>query len=334
MTQRLDKLRHWSTLVRHRLTEPDAPVAATSIDLCRDPALAALIGSPPVLATRLLPLRAATVVGWGRRRSGRRAERLARRRGTRLVLIEDGFLRSAMRDDPPLSLVFDDLGIYHDASQPSRLEHLIAEAPANSVRARRLIDLWRDLDLTKFAALPDYGGPLPDRYVLLFDQVRGDLSVRGGFANARSFERMVAAARAEFPGLPIVLKSHPDVHLRGAHGYLDPNGADIAITAPCNPARLISGAETIYTVTSQAGFEALIHGRPVRTFGMPFYAGWGLTTDDVPAPGRRGGASLEALVHAALVDYPRYIDPRTGGITDVETVLKYLSRPAAAQRAA
>jgi len=334
MTKPLDKIRHWSALIRARWTGPDAPVAATSIDLCRDPALAALLGSPPALATRLLPLRAATVVGWGHRRSGRRAKRLARRNGARHVLIEDGFLRSAMRDDPPLSLVFDDLGIYHDASRPSRLERLIADAAPNSVRARRLIDLWRDLNLTKIAALPDYGGPLPDRYVLLFDQVRGDLSVGGGFANAQSFERMVAAARTDFPDLPIVLKSHPDVHLRGANGYLEPNGADLAITAPCNPARLISGAEAIYTVTSQAGFEALIHGRPVRTFGMPFYAGWGLTTDDLPAPSRRRGATVEALVHAALVDYPRYLDPKTGGITDVETVLRHLSRPAAARRAA
>ena len=67
---------------------------------------------------------------------------------------------------------------------------------------------------------------------------------------------------------------------------------------------------------------------------MPFYAGWGLTADDLPAPARRGTATREALVHAALVDYPIYFAPRTGGITDVETVIRHLARPAARRRAA
>lgn len=334
MTTRRHRLRDWTALVGQRLAGPRSPIAATSIDLCRDPALAAVLGGAPALATRLLPLHAGTVVGWGRRPSGRRAERLARRTGARLLLIEDGFLRSAARSDPPLSLVLDDLGIYYDARRPSRLETLIAAAPARSDRARRLIDLWRTLHLSKIAGLPDYGGPLPSRYVLVIDQVRGDLSVRGGLADGTSFARMLDAARAGHPGLPVVLKAHPDTRLRGARGYLDPADADLAITAPCNPARLLAGATAVYTVTSQAGFEALLHGRPVRTFGMPFYAGWGLTEDDLPAPARRGRATLEALAHAALVDYPRYIDPRTGGLTDAETAIRRLARAPSPRRAA
>ncbi len=334
MTTGLERLALWSALVRRRLVHADAPLAATSIDLCQNPVLAALAGGEPTLATRLLPARAPTIAGWGHRPSGRRARRIARRTGAALLLVEDGFLRSALRDDPPLSLVADDIGIHYDARSPSRLERLIGDAPADSARARRLIDLWCDLNLTKIAHLPDYGGPLPPRYILLIDQVRGDLSVEGGLARASSFQRMHAAARAEFPALPIVLKAHPDARLRGAAGYLDANAADRVIAAPCNPARLFAGAEAVYTVSSQAGFEALIHGRPVRTFGMPFYAGWGLTEDDLPAPSRRGAATLEALVHAALVDYPVYLDPKTGGITDVETVIRHLGRPAARHRAA
>jgi capsular polysaccharide export protein len=103
----------------------------------------------------------------------------------------------------------------------------------------------------------------------------------------------------------------------------------VAVTEACDPAPLIAGAEAVYTVTSQGGFEALLHGRPVRCFGMPFYAGWGLTEDDLPPPPRRGKASLEALVHAALVDYPRYLDPDTGRLTTVEATMERLARPAA-----
>jgi capsular polysaccharide export protein len=97
---------------------------------------------------------------------------------------------------------------------------------------------------------------------------------------------------------------------------------------------MIRGAEAVYTVTSQGGFEALLHGRPVRTFGMPFYAGWGLTNDDLAPPPRRTTATLEALAHAALIDYARYIDPDTGHLTSVEATIARLARPKEVTQAA
>jgi capsular polysaccharide export protein len=58
------------------------------------------------------------------------------------------------------------------------------------------------------------------------------------------------------------------------------------------------------------GFEALLRGVSVTTFGAPFYAGWGLTTDLGKIPARRNARpSLAALAHAALIAYPRYFDP-------------------------
>ncbi|HEY0200229.1 MAG TPA: hypothetical protein VGC24_00905, partial [Burkholderiaceae bacterium] len=49
----------------------------------------------------------------------------------------------------------------------------------------------------------------------------------------------------------------------------------------------------------------------VVTYGRPFYAGWGLTTDIYP-PARRGRQlSLEQLVAGTLILYPHYIDPVT-----------------------
>ena len=92
----------------------------------------------------------------------------------------------------------------------------------------------------------------------------------------------------------------------------------------CHPVRLLREAEAVYVVTSQLGFEALVWGKPVRCFGMPFYAGWGLTQDEIGAPARRSFISLEQLVHAALIAYPRYIDPYDGKRTEIETVIDYL----------
>src|SRR5690606_2655407 len=100
------------------------------------------------------------------------------------------------------------------------------------------------------------------------------------------------------------------------------------ISDDIHPASLLETAHAVYTVTSQMGFEALIWDKPVRTFGMPFYGGWGLTKDDLPAPERRHTAhrvTLEDLVHAALVEYPRYLDPETGTRCEPERLIEWMS---------
>ena len=35
-------------------------------------------------------------------------------------------------------------------------------------------------------------------------------------------------------------------------------------------------------MTSLVGFEALLRNKKVYTYGLPFYAGWGLTIDAMP----------------------------------------------------
>ena len=82
--------------------------------------------------------------------------------------------------------------------------------------------------------------------------------------------------------------------------------------------------------SSQMGMEALIHGKRVMTFGQPFYAGWGLTNDLAP-PQRNRRLSLDELTAAALILYPRYIDPVSKLPAPVEVVVEALATEAAAQ---
>lgn len=80
-------------------------------------------------------------------------------------------------------------------------------------------------------------------------------------------------------------------------------------------------------MTSLLGFEALLRGKTVTCHGAPFYAGWGLTRDLGPVPARRSTeVPLEGLVHACLIDYPRYFDPRTGKACPVEVVVERLAK--------
>ena len=70
-----------------------------------------------------------------------------------------------------------------------------------------------------------------------------------------------------------------------------------------------------------------MRGRPVTCLGMPFYAGWGLTRDLFPEPPRRRARpTLAAFVHAALIAYPRYLDPVTGLPCPPEVVVERLAR--------
>jgi capsular polysaccharide export protein len=270
-------------------------------------------------------------IGWGYKRSGRKARLEAARRSTPFLLLEDGFLRSVEREGPPLSLVIDDLGIYYDCQHPSRLECLILEPldQGETGRAQALIHAWRRARASKYNHARDYAGVLPERYVLVCDQTVGDLSVQHGGADASDFRRMLEAALSENAACPVLVKTHPDVIMGRKRGYLDADVGSIdprihLIAEDCHAASLLEKAEAVYTVTSQMGFEALLWGKKVRCFGMPFYAGWGLTSDDQEAPSRRGPVSFEQLVHAALVRYPRYVDPETGERCEVERALAHV----------
>ncbi len=297
-----------------------AVLGVPSRGMARLPTLAPLL-APATLVTGQGACRRAdltALLAWGRKPSARSAEAIARARGLPLWRCEDGFLRSLGLGDtcPPWSVVVDDLGIYYDATAPSRLEALIGEplSPLELERAAALLQLWRQERVSKYNGVRDTSPPRQP-FVLVVDQTRGDLSISGGQADAGSFQRMLAAALENHPTCRILLKIHPDVAAGRKQGYLErlaPPDPRLEIRGDGgHPAALLEAAEAVYVVTSQLGFEALLWGKPVHCFGLPFYAGWGLTQDQLPPPPRRRDRrpSLEQLVHAALIAYPRHLDP-------------------------
>ena len=288
---------------------------------------------PQLLApNRLVPGRRRDVdvlLAWGRRPSALWVERLARKWDLPVWHLEDGLLRSVAKGKahPPLGLMVDELGVHFDATAPSRMEQLIAGpiTSAEADRARALQSLWREQRLSKVNPPVEAEAP-QEPYVLVVDQSAGDRSIALGLADASCFQRMLQAALVEHPDCTVVLKVHPDVISGRARGHF--SAKDLAeprvrLSADGgHPARLLERARAVYVVTSQMGFEALLWGRPVHCFGMPFYAGWGLTHDRCEAPiRRRQGASLEALVHAALVASCRCIDPHRHQHCRIETLM-------------
>lgn len=109
--------------------------------------------------------------------------------------------------------------------------------------------------------------------------------------------------------------------------------ADLVLTH-ASMAAALNEVDEVWTMTSLTGFEALIRGKAVTTFGAPFYAGWGLTRDLGDIPERRlrrpDGAllprpDLAQLVHASLIAYPRYWDPVSRRPCPVEVALDRLA---------
>ncbi|URI15935.1 capsular polysaccharide biosynthesis protein [Brevundimonas albigilva] len=274
------------------------------------------------------------VLGWGMKPTAAAGRRWAAKTGRPYVALEDGFLRSVGIGEAgatSLSLIVDDLGVYYDATRPSRLERLIVEADAwcdagVRARARRLIDRIVETGLSK----TNMGGPLdaallkPGRRVLIVDQTLGDASIGYGLASTESFAEMMRAARRDEPDAQLIVKRHPAVAAGRKQGcIMDLEGVTL-IDADVRPAEMLAAVDAVYCVTSALGFEALMRGLPVRCFGAPFYSGWGLTTDAVDT-GRRGAArDLETVTAAALIAYSRYVDPTTGRRCEAEEALERL----------
>ena len=234
--------------------------------------------------------------------------------------VEDGFLRSrglGANLTPPLSLIRDDLGLYFDPMQPSRLEVLIGAPPPPGAEARALalIADIRRLRLSKYN-LPGAQPDLPQGHrILVPGQVEDDASIRLGAGAIRTNLDLLAEVRQRNPSACILYKPHPDVEAGLRPGAIAPElaleHAD-AILSGADPVALLAQVQEVWTITSTLGFEALLRNVPVTTLGAPFYAGWGLTRDLGAVPARRSARpGLAALAHAVLIAYPRYLDPVT-----------------------
>jgi capsular polysaccharide export protein len=236
------------------------------------------------------------------------------------VRMEDGFIRSrGLGSDffGALSVVLDDLGVYYDATGPSRLETLIETGGLDDValaRAAALRDRIVAAGLSKYnlKGEPPAGWPTDRERLLVVGQVENDRSIRLGCTDIRTNSGLVEAARRDFPDAFLIYRNHPDVTAGNRPGLLDAGAMD-AVDAVADDLDIIdclNACDRLVTLTSLSGFEALMRGKAVTTYGRPFYAGWGLTDDRTgPFERRSRRVSLDALMHATLIDYPLYVTP-------------------------
>ena len=241
--------------------------------------------------------------------------------------VEDGFLRSVnlgADHTPPLSLSVDPYTPYFNARERSRLEEILlthdfAADTELMARAQALLSRLVSSGLSKYnhsrpVDIEAIYGPKTRRRILVLGQVEDDASIVYGCDKPITNNDLVYLAVLENPDAQVFYKPHPDVLNGTRRMQSNPDQVRHISQVLDQDIPLAQSFETIdhvYAITSQGGFEALMRGISVTTFGCPFYSGWGIT-DDRQANARRGRklGVLEVFA-AAYILYPRYFSPFT-----------------------
>jgi capsular polysaccharide export protein len=251
-----------------------------------------------------------------------------------VIRVEDGFLRSVGLGAElvrPISWVMDRSGMYYDATRASDLEQLLRSrqfTPQQLARAAALRGRITASGITKYSVgHRSWQRPRHARVILVPGQVESDASLRFGAPALRTNLGLLRAVREANPDAYLLYKPHPDVsaglRARGqgeqrVRDWCDEVVTDVAMGA------LLERVDEVHVLTSLAGFEALLRGKSVVCYGLPFYAGWGLTRDVVPLARRTRRLKLDELVAAALLIYPTYVSRSSGGYITPEQALDEL----------
>ncbi|MHC1727616.1 MAG: glycosyltransferase family 29 protein [Syntrophobacteraceae bacterium] len=279
------------------------------------------------------------IVVWGRKDPGGLSA-YAKKHSVPIHRVEDAFIRSIDLGGvhgTPLSYIYDRTGIYFDAEQPSDLETLLNEYDFKAdetllMRARACIERMVESGAGKhnFTDRVDTGsvyGEKTKKRVLVIGQVEDDASIRYGCSKRIGNNELVIRAGLENPDAQIIFKPHPDVIAGLRRASSDPGQVESIAQVLYDSLPIADALETIdhvYTISSLDGFEALLRGINVTTFGAPFYSGWGLTDDRQPEARRKRTLTVEEVFAAAYILYPRYLNPFTKERIEIEEALELL----------
>jgi capsular polysaccharide export protein len=277
-------------------------------------------------------------VGWGRKKSGLWAITMAKLTNNRFLLLEDGFIRSfglGVEGSPSFSIVKDDIGIYYDATSPSRLEEILNNYDFKS--DRELMSLAKEArakiieyKISKYNNFKEVDLSYLDNSkekVLIVAQTAGDSSLVYGLGDRFSTKEIIDNAIEENPNAQIYIKIHPDV-LSGKKES-DINADEIPpqieiLKDNANPIELLKYFNKVYTKTSGMGMEALLLDREVHCYGMPFYAGWGVTKDKQKIDRRKRKLSIDELFAGAYILYTDYYNPYSDKESHILDIIEYI----------
>lgn len=270
---------------------------------------------------------------WGRK-SFPEIEEFAEQNGLKIFRVEDGFIRSVgLGSDltQPYSQVVDKRGIYFDPTQESDLEYLLENYEFDEGLLQRAKVVKEEIVKNKISkynsdSVKSLNFPKDKTIALVTGQVEDDASIQYG-ADGITNLQLLQMVKKKYPDRYIVFKPHPDVLSGNRVGHIAKekalNYCDEVLTN-VSMASALEAVDEVHTLTSLTGFEGLVYGKKVYTYGIPFYAGWGLTTDEQKCHRRTRVLTLDQLIAATYILYPRYIDPQTKQSCSAEDLIKKL----------
>lgn len=278
----------------------------------------------------------ARVLVWGRKPPDSKLERVLKRH--QITRMEDGFIRSVglgSNFTAPRSLVIDQEGIYFDATGPSALETLLEHYCCSDIdlhRARQLIRVLLAERISKYTRPADSNFDISfyhgKQVLLVVGQVDGDASLRFGSGAVECNLDLIKAVRESNPHAIVVYKPHPDVVSGNRSDGIERNCElqtlcdRIETVLPIDV--VLQYCEEVHTISSLTGLEALLYNKHVVTYGRPFYAGWGLTTDRCNFARRSRKRTLNELIYISYIRYPAYLDISSGEHVSVEQTVEAL----------
>lgn len=279
------------------------------------------------------------VVGFGRAKTGIYAKKLAEALDAKFYLLEYGLISSMHLPSEKqfnFSLILDDMGIFYDTkTSQSRIEQILLNDDSlgeslNLERAKNAISQIKKHNITKYNNSPDIElDESNKKRILVIDQTANDNSIIYGQCELFSFEDMLKYA-LEQEDAEVIIKVHPETVAGAKNGNLDvlDKYSELenvtVIDSQCNVISLIKQVDEVYVMTSGVGLEALLIGKKVRCFGVPFYAGWGVTKDMSPIKNQRRNLSIEEIFIAVFIKYTSYFDPITRHKCALEDCLHYV----------
>ncbi len=263
--------------------------------------------------------------------------------------VEDGFVRSVgLGSDiqEPISLVVDNGGIYFNPSTLSDLENILNNERFTKYEIRKgkeTIDLLLNKKITKYNIgvvgnhLEKLKAEYKDKKIILVPgQVESDASIKYGARSIKTNLQLLSEVSKNNENALIIYKPHPDVLSGNRKGEtpekeieqlkkLYPN-VIYHIEKNANILDCFNVSDEVHVITSTSGLEAILRGKKVFTYGLPFYGGYGLTIDKEEYPRKRKHLSREELILGCYVLYPRYMLPESKVFTNVGTAINHISK--------
>ena len=264
---------------------------------------------------------------------------------TKLLIAEDGFIRSInnfvnktipSKYRNSISFTFSNLPHFF-ADEITTLEYMLNNEKLKLdnkqiERAKSLIDKIIKNKISKYNHQPIYKPEIGKNKnkVLVIDQSYGDMSISYGWANEDTFKNMLEVAIKENYNADIIIKTHPDALVKNSerakcyYSSEDIKENVYLMAEEINPISLLEIVDKVYVCTSQLGFEALMMGKEVHVFGMPFYAGYGLTIDYQKCERRKNNRTLEEIFYITYINYSYYVNPEKEERCEIEDAIDYL----------